>query len=182
MSGCLRDPQQAGKVDHSSRDLFAQRVFSIGCGYADANDSARLVADPMHKMLLDRDPVIWVVAIAPGAVETEMNREEIAAFGRERFEGWIPLGRIGNTLEITEASLFLISNEARYITGATLTVDGGYGLITIPYDARKKVRAVEPFSQLFRWRPTLASTYAPLCTVTNMDRLPVIMVRFAYSE
>jgi hypothetical protein len=46
MSGCLRDPRQAGKVDHSLRDLFAQRVFSIGCGYADANDSARLSADP----------------------------------------------------------------------------------------------------------------------------------------
>src|ERR1039457_3778791 len=56
MSGCLRDPRQAGKVDHSLRDLFAQRVFSIGCGYADANDSARLASDPMHKMLLDRDP------------------------------------------------------------------------------------------------------------------------------
>ena len=57
MSGCLRDPRQAGKVDHALRDLFAQRVFSIGCGYADANDSVRLAADPMHKMLLDRDPV-----------------------------------------------------------------------------------------------------------------------------
>src|ERR1022692_5194781 len=33
MSGCLCDPRQAGKVDHSLRDLFAQRVFSIGCGY-----------------------------------------------------------------------------------------------------------------------------------------------------
>jgi hypothetical protein len=57
MSGCLRDLRQAGKIDHSLRDLFAQRVFSIGCGYADANDSARLAADPMHKMLLDRDPI-----------------------------------------------------------------------------------------------------------------------------
>ena len=56
-SGCLCDPRQAGKVDHSLRDLFAQRVFSIGCGYADANDSARLAADPMHKMLLGRDPI-----------------------------------------------------------------------------------------------------------------------------
>jgi hypothetical protein len=32
-------------------------VFSIACGYPDANDSARLGADPIHKMLLDRDPV-----------------------------------------------------------------------------------------------------------------------------
>ena len=32
-------------------------MFSIACGYPDANDSARLSADPIHKMLLDRDPV-----------------------------------------------------------------------------------------------------------------------------
>jgi hypothetical protein len=36
---------------------LAQRVFSIACGYPDANDSARLSSDPVHKMLLDRDPV-----------------------------------------------------------------------------------------------------------------------------
>ena len=38
-------------------ELLAQRVFSIACGYADANDSARLSSDPIHKLLLDRDPV-----------------------------------------------------------------------------------------------------------------------------
>jgi hypothetical protein len=57
MSGCLRDPQQAGKVDHSLRHLSARRVFSIARGYADANDSARLAAIQTHKMLLDRDPI-----------------------------------------------------------------------------------------------------------------------------
>ncbi len=57
LAGCLRDQRQAGKVDHSLRELLAQRVFSIACGYPDANDSARLSADPIHKMRLDRDPV-----------------------------------------------------------------------------------------------------------------------------
>ena len=57
MVGCLFDGRQAAKVDHSLKDLLAQRVFSIACGYPDANDSARLSADPMHKMLLDRDPI-----------------------------------------------------------------------------------------------------------------------------
>ena len=57
LAGCLRDERQAGKVDHSLRELLAQRVFSIACGYPDANDSARLANDPIHKMLLDRDPV-----------------------------------------------------------------------------------------------------------------------------
>lgn len=57
MSGCLRDTRQAGKVDHSVHELLAQRVFAIACGYPDANDSARLASDPIHKMLLDRDPI-----------------------------------------------------------------------------------------------------------------------------
>jgi Transposase DDE domain group 1 len=57
LAGCLEDNRQAGKVDHSLPELLAQRVFSIACGYPDGNDSARLGADPVHKMLLGRDPV-----------------------------------------------------------------------------------------------------------------------------
>src|SRR6202795_4156610 len=57
LASCLRDERQAGKVDHSLRELVGQRVFSIACGYPDANDSARLSEDPIHKLLLDRDPV-----------------------------------------------------------------------------------------------------------------------------
>jgi hypothetical protein len=56
MADCLRDQRQAGKVDHSLKELVAQRVFAIACGYPDANDAARLAADPIHKMLLGRDP------------------------------------------------------------------------------------------------------------------------------
>ena len=81
MSGCLCDPRQAGKVDHSLRDLFAQRVFSIGCGYADANDSARLAADPMHKMLLDRDPVTGLDM----ASQPTLSRFENAAGPRQLY-------------------------------------------------------------------------------------------------
>jgi hypothetical protein len=54
---CLRDKRQAGKLDHCLRELVGQRVFAIACGYPDANDAARLGEDPIHKLLLDRDPV-----------------------------------------------------------------------------------------------------------------------------
>jgi hypothetical protein len=57
LAACLQDERQPGKIDHSLEELLAQRVFSIACGYADANDAARLAADPIHKMLLDRDPI-----------------------------------------------------------------------------------------------------------------------------
>src|SRR6202142_827274 len=57
LASCLRDERQAVKVDHSLRELVAQRGFSIACGYPDANDSARLSGDPIHKLLLERDPI-----------------------------------------------------------------------------------------------------------------------------
>jgi hypothetical protein len=53
----LQDERQAGKIEHTLEELLAQRVFSIACGYPDANDAARLAADPIHKLLLDRDPI-----------------------------------------------------------------------------------------------------------------------------
>ena len=53
----LTDRRQAGKVEHELLELVRQRVFGIACGYADCNDAARLGHDPVHKLLLDRDPL-----------------------------------------------------------------------------------------------------------------------------
>ena len=38
-------------------ELFRQRVSAIACGYPDANDAARLADDPIHKLLIERDPI-----------------------------------------------------------------------------------------------------------------------------
>ena len=74
---------------------------------------------------------IRVAAVAPGAVETEVNRAEIEAFGRSRFEEWIPLSRLGEVDDIANDFAFLASDEASYVTGTTITVDGAYSLTTI---------------------------------------------------
>lgn len=81
---------------------------------------------------------IRVIAISPGAIETEMNRDEIEAFGREKFNGWIPAGRIGNIDDIAWTCAFLASEKASYITATEIYIDGGYKESTIPYDPRKK--------------------------------------------
>ncbi len=57
LAGCLDDGRQAGKIEHELVELLSQRVYGIACGYADANDAARVSDDPVHKMLLDREPV-----------------------------------------------------------------------------------------------------------------------------
>jgi 3-oxoacyl-[acyl-carrier protein] reductase len=62
--------------------------------------------------------------IAPGYVETQMTNkltDEVKSSLNEQ----IPLGRIGNVEDIAYAVAFLASDEASYITGQTLAVDGG---------------------------------------------------------
>lgn len=57
LARCLVDRRQPGKVQHQMLELVRQRVFGLACGYADCNDAARLADDPIHKLLLDRDPL-----------------------------------------------------------------------------------------------------------------------------
>jgi len=55
--GCLVEDRQPGKVRHTLEDLLAQRIYGIACGHPDANDADRLADDPIHKLLLGRDPI-----------------------------------------------------------------------------------------------------------------------------
>ena len=57
LAACLKDERQAVKVDHELEELLTQRIMAIACGYADANDAAKLASDPVHKLLVGRDPV-----------------------------------------------------------------------------------------------------------------------------
>jgi Transposase DDE domain group 1 len=57
LAACLRDDRQEAKVRHEIAELLTQRIMAIACGYEDANDAARLACDPVHKLLVGRDPV-----------------------------------------------------------------------------------------------------------------------------
>jgi hypothetical protein len=57
LAGCLVEWRKPGKIAHELVELFRQRVFALACGYPDSNDAARLAEDPVHKMLVGRDPV-----------------------------------------------------------------------------------------------------------------------------
>ncbi len=70
---------------------------------------------------------IRVNALAPGFIETEMTAA-LAAKTREKYLQMIPLGRFGTTQEVARAVLFLVSEQARYITGQTIQLDGGLGI------------------------------------------------------
>ncbi len=76
------------------------------------------------------DHGIRVNAVAPGTIRTERVRplpEEPGGTGYlEAIERMHPVGRLGEPEEVANATLFLTSEEASFITGAILPVDGGY--------------------------------------------------------
>tara|TARA_Y100001960_G_C14592305_1_gene786327 strand:- start:230 stop:976 length:747 start_codon:yes stop_codon:yes gene_type:complete len=71
---------------------------------------------------------ITVNSIAPGYIATDMT-DAMTDQAKENLNSQIPLGRIGSPDDIAAAALFLASDEAGYITGQTITVDGGMVMI-----------------------------------------------------
>jgi len=64
--------------------------------------------------------------IAPGAIETDMATVAHDADSRRAYNYLIPMVRYGTPEEIGDAAVFLCSDEARYVQGHTLNVDGGF--------------------------------------------------------
>ncbi|MEO0975725.1 MAG: 3-oxoacyl-[acyl-carrier-protein] reductase [Pseudomonadota bacterium] len=71
---------------------------------------------------------ITVNAVAPGFIETAMT-DALNEKQKESILGSVPAGRLGTSSEIASAVLYLASEEAAYVTGQTLHVNGGMAMI-----------------------------------------------------
>jgi 3-oxoacyl-[acyl-carrier protein] reductase len=67
---------------------------------------------------------VTVNAVAPGFIDTDMTRA-LPEANKQALLGSIPLGRLGTADEVAHAVVFLCSEDAAYITGETLNVNGG---------------------------------------------------------
>ena len=82
------------------------------------------VATMVKGIALDLAPrAIIVNNVQPGPTETDMTVDHL-----EMVKALVPLGRIGQPHEIAGLVAYLASEESAYMTGASLTIDGGYVL------------------------------------------------------
>lgn len=100
-----------------------QRGSDVFSAYATSKGAQILFMRSMAKELApDR---IRVNCIAPAWTETDMAAPSLDALGREAVARTFPLGRIGLPDDVAGPTVFLLSDLAGFITGTTVTVDGG---------------------------------------------------------
>ena len=87
----------------------------------------KLLTETLAMEFADRG--VRVNAVAPGAIETPINAEKFEdPDQRKEVEAMIPWNRVGQSEEVAACVAFLASDEASYVTGHTLFVDGGMSL------------------------------------------------------
>ena len=95
--------------------------------YATAKGGMKLLTETLAMEFASRG--VRVNAVAPGAIETPINAEKFEdPEQRKEVEAMIPWNRVGQPEEVAACVAFLASDEASYITGHTLFVDGGMSL------------------------------------------------------
>jgi 3-oxoacyl-[acyl-carrier protein] reductase len=100
--------------------------FRAVTGMAAYNASKAAVVSLTHTMASELAPHgIRVNAIAPAQIETPMIAEQVGD-ERKRREERIPMGRYGKPSEIADAIAYLASDDASFVNGHVLAVDGGY--------------------------------------------------------
>lgn len=114
--------QKGGKIINIS-SMWGQVGASCEVAYSAAKAGVIGLTKALAKELAPSG--ITVNAVAPGLIDTSMN-SEIGVDELNDFVSDIPLGRMGTAEEIAAAVYYLVSDDASYITGQVLGVNGGY--------------------------------------------------------
>ena len=112
-----------GCIINSSSSTGAHDAAGNTAAYVASKGGVALLT---KAMAIDHAPDnIRVNAIAPGPTDTQMLRDNFSPEALEAFEATFPMKRLGQPSELAKAVLFLASDEASFVTGCVLPVDGG---------------------------------------------------------
>ncbi len=116
-----------GAIVHIS-SIHAEAVRAGGADYCAAKGG---LTNLVRTLAIEEAPRgIRVNAVAPGMILTPMNGRALSdADYRAGLERNIPLGRAGTAEEVAGLALWLASDAAAYVTGATVVIDGGLSLL-----------------------------------------------------
>jgi 3-oxoacyl-[acyl-carrier protein] reductase len=120
----IRDQGHGGRII-TIASVAAERPGPMMAPYHAAKAGVKMLTKVMALELAEHR--ITVNAIGPGVIQTPLAAplvEAIKASGRE----FAPLGRVGEPKDVADLALFLASDEAEYITGGLIFVDGGLSL------------------------------------------------------
>jgi 3-oxoacyl-[acyl-carrier protein] reductase len=115
--------QRSGSIVNLSSIAGRSSAVTVTSHYAASK--AAILGFTRHVALEVGGDGIRVNAVAPGTVATERVRALRTPEQTRRIAETVPLGRIGEPEEIADVVLFLASDAARYVTGASLDVNGG---------------------------------------------------------
>ncbi|MFN2464863.1 MAG: glucose 1-dehydrogenase [Candidatus Dormibacteria bacterium] len=94
--------------------------------YCASKGAVKLLMQTAARELAEAKTNIRVVNVAPGAIATPINKDVLAdPTARHSVEEEIPMGRFGQPEEIAATVAWLCSDQASYVTGTTIVVDGG---------------------------------------------------------
>ncbi|WP_241214902.1 SDR family oxidoreductase [Sphingomonas sp. S-NIH.Pt15_0812] len=119
------------KGDAAILHISSIHAYAVRAGGADYCAAKGGLSNLVETLAIEEAPRgIRVNAIEPGMILTPMNaRAESDDAYRRTLEQNIPLGRAGQPSEVAELAVFLASDQARYITGARIVIDGGLSLM-----------------------------------------------------
>jgi NAD(P)-dependent dehydrogenase (short-subunit alcohol dehydrogenase family) len=123
MAGLLRAAGRGGRIVNFTSQGWWTGGFGGSVVYAASKGGVVSMSRGLARTLAEDQ--ITVNTVSPGAADTSMMRSGMTEEGLAEFVKMIPLGRMANPSEVASAVLYLASDLATYVTGATINVSGG---------------------------------------------------------
>lgn len=114
--------QRAGKIINFGSVAGKVGGIAVGAHYSASKAGVMCLTKSLARELAPY--TVNVNGIAPGVIETEMTRN-ITGGNWENYLATIPIGRIGNVDDVAKVAVFLASDDASYLTGEIIDVNGG---------------------------------------------------------